>query len=50
MKIAFVINDRMSEMVDYSTTHLAVTALMRGHEVWYINVADFSAKKDIVIL
>lgn len=49
MKIAFVINECMSEMIDYSTTHLAVTALMRGHDVWYINVADFSYDPDEMV-
>ena len=49
MKLAFTINDLMSEKIDYTTTHLAVTALMRGHDVWYINLADFSYDPDEMV-
>lgn len=49
MKIAFVINNCMTEKVDYTTTHLAVTALMRGHDIWYINVTDFSYDPDEMV-
>lgn len=49
MRLAFVINDHMSEKVDYTTTHLALTAIKRGHDVWYINVADFSYDPDEMV-
>lgn len=41
MKLAFVINDIRTEEVGYTTTRLAMTAVNRGHEVWYIGAADF---------
>ena len=46
MKIAFVINGMPIEMADYSTTYLALAALRRGHEVWYISVDDFAYDPD----
>ncbi len=49
MKIAFVINDSMSEKIDYTSTHLVVAALMRGHDVWYINIADFAYDPDEMV-
>lgn len=49
MKIAFVVNDLATEEAGYSTTHLAMEAVNRGHEVWYINVADFSACADDMV-
>lgn len=41
MKIAFVINQTHKESVNYTTTLLAFRALQRGHEVYYIGLADF---------
>lgn len=38
MKIAFFINDVQTEKPDYTTTHLALEAFRRGHEVWYVDV------------
>lgn len=49
MKIAFVVNDVMTELVDYTTTHLALEALRRGHEVWYIGMADFTYDRDEMV-
>ena len=49
MKIAFVVNELQAEEVGYTTTYLALEAANRGHEVWYINVADFSACADDII-
>lgn len=46
MKIAFVINDLHNEKVDYTTTHLAQSAIARGHEVWYIPLSNFSYGPD----
>lgn len=42
MKMAFVINELRTEHPGYTTTHLALHALKRGHEVWYIDVGDFA--------
>lgn len=49
MKIAFVVNALQTELAGYTTTHLAMEAVNRGHEVWYIDVADFSACADNLI-
>lgn len=49
MKIAFVVNDVMTELVDYTTTHLAVEALRRGHEIWYIGLSDFTYDRDEMV-
>jgi glutathione synthase len=41
MKLGIVINDFNTEEAGYSTTHLAIEAVNRGHEVWYMTVSDF---------
>lgn len=46
MRIAFVVNDILTELDDYTTTLLALTATNTGHEVWYINVGDFALRPD----
>jgi len=46
MKIGFVVNDIKTEMAGYTTTHLAMEANNLGHEVCYINVADFEVFPD----
>lgn len=46
MKIGFVINRLATEKVNYTTTHLAETAVRRGHEVWYIPVDAFTIDPD----
>jgi len=46
MRIAFVVNDIQTERTDYTTTHLAMTALNLGHEVYYISVGDFMLNLD----
>lgn len=50
MKLAFVVNSIQTESVDYTTTHLAMEAVNQGHEVWYINIGDFSYACDERIL
>lgn len=49
MKIAFVVNDIMTELIDYTTTHLALEATRRGHEVWYISLSDFTYDSDEMV-
>lgn len=49
MKIGFVINHIPSEKTNYATTHLALTALMRGHDVWYIEIGDFAYDPDELV-
>ena len=44
MKIGFVVNDIRTEFPGYTTTHLALEANNRGHEVWYIDVAAFACE------
>ena len=41
MKIAFVVNNVLTEKTDYTTTVLVLAASKLGHEVWYISVHDF---------
>ena len=46
MRIGMVINDIDTESPTYSSTCLAMNATNMGHEVWYINVADFAYDPD----
>lgn len=46
MKIGFVINNLVTEKTNYTSTHLAETAVRRGHEVWYIPVDAFTIDPD----
>ncbi len=41
MKIAFIINQTHKEKASFTTTLLAYKALLRGHSVYYIGLADF---------
>ena len=49
MIIAFVVNDMMTELVDYTTTHLALEAIRRGHDVWYVGLSDFTYDSDEMV-
>ena len=40
MKIGFVVNDVLTEVVSYTTPHLAFTAHRMGHEVYLVGVGD----------
>ena len=42
MKIGLLVNDLETEVADYTTTGLALSALKRGHEVWYVGVEEFA--------
>lgn len=46
MRLGFVINDLRTELAGYTTTHLALAAHLRGHEVWYIEVGHFAFAPD----
>jgi glutathione synthase len=46
MDIGFVVNDIGTERPEFTTTHLAMAALRRGHRVWIIGVADFANDPD----
>jgi len=50
MKIGLVVNDLETELGDYTTTRLALTALSMGHQAYYIGVADFGYDQDATII
>ena len=46
MRIAFLVNELLHETSIYTTTMLAYETCRRGHEVFYIDLADFSIRPD----
>lgn len=46
MRIGITVNNINTESEGYTTTQLAMTAIGRGHTVWYINVGDFALRPD----
>lgn len=46
MKLALFVNDIATEAHNYTTTRLAMTAVDRGHEVWYLGADDFAYDPD----
>ena len=46
MRIAFFVNSIKGETANYSTTHLALAALNRGHDICYLTPADFVLRPD----
>ena len=46
MRIAFFVNAIENETVNYSTTHLALAALNRGHDICYLTPGDFVLRAD----
>lgn len=46
MRIGFVVNDVDTELAQYTTTRLAMTATQMGHESWLIGVSDFTHEPD----
>lgn len=46
MRLGIIVNDIRTELGDHTTTHLAITATNRGHEVWYMGVADLDYEPD----
>lgn len=46
MDIGFVVNEIGTERPEYTTTHLGLAALGRGHRAWYMGVADFASDPD----
>lgn len=50
MRICFVVRSVYSQVVTYTTTHLAFEALRRGHEVAYTTVNSFSITQDTKVL
>ena len=41
MKLGIFVNDVATEKPVYTTTRLAMSAVNRGHEVWYLGAGDF---------
>jgi len=46
VKLGLFVNDVAGEQPQYTTTGLALAALDRGHEVWYIGAGDFACDPD----
>jgi glutathione synthase len=46
MRLGMVVNDINTEEPVYTTTGLALNATNRGHEVWYIDIAEFDYAPD----
>ncbi|HEV3363592.1 MAG TPA: glutathione synthase [Acidimicrobiia bacterium] len=46
MKLGVFVNDVAKEEPKYTTTRLAMAAVNRGHEVWYIGAGDFACDPD----
>lgn len=46
MKLCMFVNDLSTELPTYTTTRLAMTAVLRGHEVWYVDAGDFVSAPD----
>ena len=46
MKLGFFVNDLEGEKPEYTTTGLAMAAVERGHDVWYIGAGNFAFDPD----
>ncbi len=46
MRIGFMVNDPLTEQAGYTTTRLAMSAVNRGHEVWFMGAGDFGYNTD----
>ena len=46
MRIGFFVNDVKTELQAFTTTRLAMQAVNRGHQVWYIGAGDFAYDVD----
>lgn len=46
MRLGLFVNDVATEIWNYTTTRLAIAAVKRGHEVWYIGAGDFAYDAD----
>jgi glutathione synthase len=41
MRIGFMVNDVQTEQAGYTTIRLAMSAVNRGHQVWFMGSGDF---------
>ena len=46
MKLGIFVNDVGTEKAEYTTTRLAMAAVNRGHDVWYMGAGDFAYDPD----
>jgi glutathione synthase len=46
VKLGIFVNDVATEKPEYTTTRLAMAAVERGHEVWYLGAGDFAYDPD----
>jgi glutathione synthase len=46
VKLGIFVNDVATEKAQYTTTRLAMAAVNRGHEVWYMGAGDFAYDPD----
>ena len=46
MKLCLFVNDLATELPTYTTTRIAMTAVERGHEVWYADAGSFACDPD----
>ena len=46
MKLGIFVNDVATEKAEYTTTRLAMAAVERGHDVWYMGAGDFAYDPD----
>jgi len=46
MRIGFMVNDIKTEQAGYTTIRLAMAAVNRGHEVWFMGSGDFGYNTD----
>jgi glutathione synthase len=46
MRIGFTVNDVRTEQAGYTTIRLAMAAINRGHEAWFIGAGDFAYDPD----
>ncbi|MCA1844678.1 MAG: glutathione synthase [Actinobacteria bacterium] len=46
MKLGIFVNDVEGEKPEYTTTRLAIAAVGRGHDVWYMAAGDFACDPD----
>jgi glutathione synthase len=46
MRIGLMVNDFRTELAGYTTVRLAMAAINRGHEAWFIGAGDFAYDPD----
>ena len=46
MHIAFMVNDVQTEQAGYTTVRMAIAAVNRGHQIWFISAGDFDYDTD----